>query len=186
MRVIAGFYKGRNLRAVPGLDVRPTSDRLRETLFNILSGQIEGARFLDICAGSGAVGIEALSRGASHVTLIEASRKAVRVIYENIEHCHIDTESDAEVLYFDAMVALKQLNNRGRQFDIVYFDPPYRSNIYLPVLEYLGSGINLLSPDSTLIAEHHSKLVLPDVVGALRHYRLLRQGETSLSFYHNS
>src|SRR5215212_1745841 len=107
MRVIAGQYKGRNLRTVTGLDVRPTSDRLRETIFNILAPRIDGARFLDICAGSGAVSIEALSRGASHVTLIEAARKAVRVIYNNIEHCHI--ESEAEVLYFDAMTALKQL-----------------------------------------------------------------------------
>src|SRR5256885_3256349 len=182
MRVIAGLYKGRNLRAVTGLDVRPTSDRLRESLFNILAGRIEGTKFLDICAGSGAVGIEALSRGASHVTLIEASRRAVRVIYENIEHCHID--EDAEVLYFDAITALKQLSHRDRKFDIVYFDPPYRSNVYLPVLEFLGNS-NLLETDGTAIVEHHNKLILPDLVGILRRYRELRQGETYLSFYHN-
>src|SRR5687767_12703737 len=107
MRVIAGIYKGRNLRTVTGLDVRPTSDRLRETLFNILMNRITGARFLDICAGSGAVAIEALSRGAEQVTLIEASRRAVRVIYDNIEHCNIDDETNTEVLYFDALTALK-------------------------------------------------------------------------------
>ena len=183
MRVIAGLYKGRNLRAVPGLDVRPTSDRLRETLFNILAGRIIGTSFLDICAGSGAVGIEALSRGARQVTFVEASRRAVRAIYDNIEHCHV--ESDAEVLYFDAMAALKQLSHRHRQFDIVYFDPPYRSNVYLPVLEFLGAGKNLLAPDAMVIVEHHSKLILPDLVGDLRRYRVLRQGVTSLDFYHN-
>ncbi len=182
MRVIAGIYKGRNLRAVAGLDVRPTSDRLRETLFNILMGRIEGAQFLDICAGSGAIGIEALSRGAAHVTLIEASRRAVRAIYDNIKHCQID--EDAEVLYFDAITALKQLCNRGRCFDIVYLDPPYQSNVYQPVLEFLGSR-NLLAPNGIVIVEHHSKVILPDIIGALRRYRELRQGETSLSFYDN-
>ncbi|MEW6733389.1 MAG: 16S rRNA (guanine(966)-N(2))-methyltransferase RsmD [Acidobacteriota bacterium] len=182
MRVIAGLYKGRSLRTVAGLSVRPTSDRLRETLFNILTGHIEGAQFLDICAGSGAVGIEALSRGAAHVTFIEASRRAVRVIYDNIEHCHID--EGTEVLYFDALTALKQLSNRGHRFDIVYFDPPYSSHVYLPVLESLGNK-DLLAANGLVIVEHHSKLVLADVIGVLRRYREVRQGETSLSFYHN-
>src|SRR5262249_35459421 len=175
-------YKGHNLRTPTGLDVRPTSDRLRETLFNILASRIEGAQFLDICAGSGAVGIEALSRGASQVTLIEASRRAVRVIYENIEHCRID--EDAEVLFFDAMTALKQLSHRNKRFDIVYFDPPYQSNVYQPVLEFLGGG-GLLASETVVIVEHHNKLALRDEIGALRRYRELKQGETLLSFFHN-
>lgn len=183
MRVIAGLYKGRNLRTVAGLDVRPTSDRLRETLFNILAPRISGTQFLDICAGSGAVGIEALSRNAAHATFIEASRRAVRAIYENIEHCHIE-EADAEVIYLDALAALKQLANRGRAFDIVYFDPPYRSPLYLPVLERLGAG-SLLNAEAIVVVEHHSKMELPETVGALQHYRELRQGESFLAFYHN-
>ncbi|MGH9847800.1 MAG: RsmD family RNA methyltransferase, partial [Blastocatellia bacterium] len=87
MRVIAGLYKGRRLKTLEGFAVRPTSDRMRETLFNILAPRIEGARFADVCAGSGAVGIEALSRGAAHVTFIESSRKAAGVISENLQHC---------------------------------------------------------------------------------------------------
>jgi 16S rRNA (guanine(966)-N(2))-methyltransferase RsmD len=183
MRIIAGTYKGRNLRTVAGLAVRPTSDRLRETLFNILAGRITDAQFLDICAGSGAVAIEALSRGAAHVTLIEASRRAVRVIYDNLEHCQIDTDLMAEILYFDALTALKQLSHRERRFDIVYVDPPYNSQIYIPILEFLA-GKTLLASDGLVIVEHHSKLVLPDSIGILRRYRALQQGETSLSFYH--
>jgi 16S rRNA (guanine966-N2)-methyltransferase len=89
MRVIAGIYKGRRLKTLEGMRVRPTSDRLRETLFNVLAPRIEGANFVDLCAGSGAVGIEALSRGAASVTFIESSRKAAAVISENLRHCEI-------------------------------------------------------------------------------------------------
>src|SRR5215470_10169547 len=89
MRIIAGIYKGRRLKTLEGLSVRPTSDRLRETIFNILTPRIEGARFADICAGSGAIGVEALSRGAGQVTFIESSLKAARVVSENLRHCGI-------------------------------------------------------------------------------------------------
>lgn len=184
MRVIAGIYKGRTLRTVAGLDVRPTSDRLRETVFNILASRIEGARFLDICAGSGAVAIEALSRGAAHVTLIEAARRAVQTIYHNIEHCQIETEQVAEILYIDALTALKQLSHRNTLFDIVYFDPPYQSDIYRPILEFLGTK-ELLAPDALVMVEHHTKNPLPVTLGQLRCYRTLKQGETVLNFYHN-
>src|ERR687884_808487 len=104
MRVIAGYYRGRNLRSPPSDKVRPTSDRLRETLFNVLAPRIEGARFLDLCAGSGAIGIEALSRGAEHVTFIEASRKAAAIISENLRHCGI--REDYSFVMRDALAAL--------------------------------------------------------------------------------
>ncbi|MBI4854742.1 MAG: 16S rRNA (guanine(966)-N(2))-methyltransferase RsmD [Acidobacteria bacterium] len=181
MRVIAGNYKGRNLRTLEGLDVRPTSDRLRETLFNILSPYIEDSHFLDICSGSGAVAIEALSRGAIEAALIEVSRKATQVIYENLEHCKI-SKTQAKIFCSDATIALKELGKNNSLFDIVYFDPPYKSNIYLPVLALLGEK-KILSDDAIVVVEHHSKIPMPEIVGQLNCYRKLKQGETELSFY---
>ena len=92
MRIIAGEYKGRNLKSPPSMNVRPTSDRLRETLFNVIAPQIEGAKFLDLCAGSGAVGIEALSRGASHATFVDRSRRMYKLIEANVKLCRIPEE----------------------------------------------------------------------------------------------
>ncbi|MBL8150261.1 MAG: 16S rRNA (guanine(966)-N(2))-methyltransferase RsmD [Blastocatellia bacterium] len=180
MRVIAGKHKGRTLRTVAGIDVRPTSDRLRETIFNILAPRIENARFLDICAGSGAMTIEAISRGALEVALIESSRKALKVIYENLNSCKIDAA--VEILSTDALVGLKRLNTKGSVFDIVYFDPPYKSQIYLPVLEFLANSA-LLASAAIVMVEHYSKSELPEVIGRMQHYRLVKQGETSVSFY---
>jgi 16S rRNA (guanine(966)-N(2))-methyltransferase RsmD len=181
MRVIAGNYKGRNLRTLSGLDVRPTSDRLRETIFNILAPYIADASFLDICSGSGAVAIEALSRGAKDATLIESSRKAAQIIYENIERCQI-SKTQINVLCMDASNAIKHLSKSNFVFDIVYFDPPYKSDVYLPVLSFLGDS-SLLAENAILIAEHHSKIPLPELIGKLSCYRKLKQGETQLSFY---
>src|SRR5919106_4305580 len=119
MRVIAGEYKGRNLKSPPSLDVRPTSDRLRETLFNVIAPIIEDVRFLDLCAGSGAVGIEALSRGASHVTFIDRSRRMCKLIEANIELCRIPEEQQ-EIYCSEANEFLKQT---ASQWDIIFFDP---------------------------------------------------------------
>src|SRR5262245_29557327 len=132
MRVIAGIYKGRRLKTLEGMSVRPTSDRLRETLFNILAPRIEEARFADVCAGSGAIGVEALSRGARHVTFIESSLKAARVISENLRNCGIS--GGYRVINRDALRALKNLASEQAQFDIIYFDPPYNSDLYTPVM----------------------------------------------------
>ena len=132
MRVIAGIYKGRRLKTLEGLSVRPTSDRLRETLFNILAPRIEGASFADVCAGSGAIGIEALSRGARHVTFIESSLKAARIISENLRSCGI--REGYRVINRDVLRALKNLASEKAEFDIIYFDPPYNSEIYTPVM----------------------------------------------------
>ncbi|MBN8724401.1 MAG: 16S rRNA (guanine(966)-N(2))-methyltransferase RsmD [Acidobacteria bacterium] len=181
MRVIAGLYKGHSLKTLAGLDVRPTSDRLRETLFNILAPKIANTRFLDICAGSGAVAIEALSRGASFALLIEVSKQATKVIQDNITHCKIPSNY-IQITTSDALSSLKKLEKNNALFDIVYFDPPYKSSIYLPVLQYLGE-VTFLSDTSIVIVEHHSKFILPEIIGQLNCYRRLKQGETELSFY---
>src|SRR5215203_1190255 len=174
MRIIAGAFKRRNLKSPPSLNVRPTSDRLRETLFNVLAPRIEEARFLDLCAGSGAVGIEALSRGASHVTFVDRSRRMCKLIEANIALCRISEEQ--QVIYCSEVNEfLKQSRDEG--WDIVYFDPPYKDD-YLKTLGLLGAGNH-----SLVIAEHHHKTDLPDTIGSLHRTRILKQGDSALSFY---
>jgi 16S rRNA (guanine(966)-N(2))-methyltransferase RsmD len=180
MRVIAGQYKGRRLKTLEGVQVRPTSDRMRETLFNILAPRIEDARFVDICAGSGAVGIEALSRGAAHVTFLEASRRAASVINENLRHCGIT--NDFKLVNRDALDALKYFAREKKQFDIFYFDPPYDLEIYSPVLWQLAKN-NLLAEDGIVIVEHRRQMLLAPKYDNLRPYRELPQGESCLTFY---
>jgi 16S rRNA (guanine(966)-N(2))-methyltransferase RsmD len=183
MRVIAGKYRGRNLKSPPSMQVRPTSDRLRETLFNVIAPRIRGARFLDLCAGSGAIGIEALSRNAAHVTFVDRSRKMTGLIKTNLELCRI-SEDEHQVVQSEAAEFLRLAGKRQvAPWDIVFFDPPYAED-YLPVLELLASqGDKLLSEVGLLIVEHHHKNQLPDEVGSLHRQRILKQGDSVLSFY---
>jgi 16S rRNA (guanine(966)-N(2))-methyltransferase RsmD len=175
MRIIAGTYKGRNLKSPPSMNVRPTSDRLRETLFNVIAPRIDGAKFLDLCAGSGAVGIEALSRGASHVTFVDRSRRMCKLIEANVELCRIP-EEQRDIYCSEANEFLRQ--SKDEQWDIVYFDPPYKED-YLKTLRLLGNN-------SLVIAEHHHKTDLPETIGNLKRTRILKQGDSALSFYSNA
>jgi 16S rRNA (guanine966-N2)-methyltransferase len=184
MRIIAGQYRGRVLRSPPSMHVRPTSDRLRETLFNILAPRIEDVRFLDLCAGSGAVGIEALSRGASFVTFVDRSRKMCGLIESNLDLCGVP-EEQTEVVSSEAAEFLRRPDSRGvvAGWDIIFFDPPYATE-YARVLAAIGApDAKLLNAGGILIAEHHHKNNLPDEVGALRRWRVVKQGDSSLSFY---
>jgi 16S rRNA (guanine966-N2)-methyltransferase len=183
MRVIAGQYRGRTLRSPPSMQVRPTSDRLRETLFNVLAPRIMDTRFLDLCAGSGAVGIEALSRGASHVTFVDRSRKMCGLIESNLDLCGVPEEL-TEVVMAEAAEFLRRAQSRGtpQKWDISFFDPPYAID-YAPVLALFGAGGELLARDGVLVVEHHHKKDLKDEVGELRRWRVLKQGDSSLSFY---
>jgi len=180
MRIIAGAYKGRNLKSPPSMNVRPTSDRLRETLFNVIAPLIQDARFLDLCAGSGAVGIEALSRGASYATFVDRSRRSCKLIEANLELCRVPEEQH-EIYSAEASEFLRQ--TKSESWDIVFFDPPYKED-YLKILEFLGSHTSkLLADDCLLIVEHHDKNPLPETLGAMRRTRVLKQGDSSLSFY---
>ena len=162
------------------MNVRPTSDRLRETLFNVIAPSIEDARFLDLCAGSGAVGIEALSRGASHATFVDRSRRSCMLIEANLELCRVP-EDQHEIYCSEAHEFLRQTTLPA--WDIVYFDPPYNQD-YLKTLEFLGvSASKLLNDDALVIVEHHHKNALPETIGELRRTRVLKQGDSSLSFY---
>ncbi len=213
MRVIAGTYRSRILKSLTGQALRPTSDRLRETLFNVLGPGVVGARFVDLYAGTGAVGIEALSRGASEVVFIENHPPAAALIRRNLES--LGVRSAVTVLAVDALRGLEMLASRekgsnrrpgpgriesrplsGRKrrgYDYVFLDPPYAAaEDYARVLRFLGFvdpdrvGVaqdDLLAPGAIVVAEHRRKFDLPEEVGALRRYRVLKQGDAALSFY---
>jgi 16S rRNA (guanine966-N2)-methyltransferase len=159
--------------------VRPTSDRLRETLFNILAPKITDSRFLDIFAGSGAVGIEALSRGASHTTFIEQSRPACSVIEANLAALGI---KDAAVVNRNALQALKRLQEEGDQFDIIFLDPPYASNVHDAAMKMIGT-LDIVAADGIVVVEHRAKKPLESEYGGLQIYRSVKQGESGLAFY---
>src|SRR5437870_2788529 len=183
MRIIAGKYRGRKLKSPRSLQTRPTSDRLRETLFNILAPRIVGAQFLDLCAGSGAVGIEALSRGASHVTFVDQSRKMCGLIETTLSALEFD-ESEIEVVVSEASEFLqRRARKQSERFDIIFFDPPYASD-YEGVLRYVGAQAEALLPkDAVMIVEHDKKKTLAEEFGSLKRYRVLKQGDSALSFY---
>src|ERR1051325_6726183 len=183
MRIIAGKYRGRKLKSPPSIDTRPTSDRLRETLFNVLAPQIEGARFLDLCAGTGAVGIEALSRGAEHVTFVDQSRKMCALIEANLDALKID-ENEIEIVTAEASEYLRRRAKKEQPaFDVIYFDPPYAADPYGMVNLVSDMGGQLLTEDALVIVEHHKKKELPEEFGKLKRYRVLKQGDSILSFY---
>jgi 16S rRNA (guanine966-N2)-methyltransferase len=186
MRVIAGTFRSRPLKSLKGLALRPTSERLRETLFNILAPQIEGSRFIDAFAGTGAVGIEAISRGASDVLFIENHPLTATLIQKNLDLLEI--HSNAKILTMDALRALQRLaathKSTTAPFDIVFLDPPYAAaEQYHRVLSFLGDA-PFLHPGSIVIAEHRHTFELPEKFGHLTPYRLLRQGDASLTFFH--
>ena len=182
MRVIAGKYRGRNLKSPPSLEVRPTSDRLRETLFNIIASRIQGSRFLDLCAGSGAIGIEALSRGAAHVAFVDRSRKMCGLVEANLDLCKIP-EEETDVVQAEASDFLSRSVTKSPSWDIVFFDPPY-ANDYNKVLNSLGAQAQkLLNTDGIVIVEHHHKKDLAGKIDELVRTRTLRQGDSALSFY---
>lgn len=186
MRVIAGKFRSRQLKSLNSTALRPTSDRLRETLFNILGDLVVGSRFIDVFAGTGAVGIEALSRGAKEVIFIEKHQATASVIKKNLESLQINKE-EARVLPVDALHALEMLakkNSASREVpDICFLDPPYaQAAEYDRVLSFLGSA-TLLNQGALVIAEHRRNSELPETVENLQRVRLLRQGDATLSFY---
>lgn len=182
MRIISGTYRGRVLKSPSGVKTRPTSDRLRETLFNVLQTKLDSeTRFLDLCAGTGAIGIEALSRGARFATFVDKSRRACGLIEENLDLLEVP-EEQTEVFQSSAEDFLRRLDADSEGWDIVFFDPPYQED-YSKVLYLISDETQPLKTDGVFIAEHHAKNILPDAVGELRRWRLLKQGETHLSFY---
>lgn len=193
MRVIAGRYRSRRLQTLRGTALRPSSDRLRETLFNILGAGVEEAIFVDLFAGSGAVGIEALSRGAHGAIFIENHPAGCALISRNLASLGIAITTNvasrktfggtAEVLRMDAMDALERLAEGGARAEFVFADPPYSNrSAYKDILAFLGES-ELLARGGRLILEHRRNNDLPMVAGHLERQRILEQGDTALSFY---
>jgi 16S rRNA (guanine(966)-N(2))-methyltransferase RsmD len=181
MRVIAGKYRSRPLVAPSGEQTRPTSDRLRETLFNVLGAAVEASVWLDLFAGSGAIGIEALSRGATMVHFAESSPRAVRAIRSNLASLKIET--GFEILERNVAAALRLLDARAVTCDFCFLDPPYRKQEdYDHVLSFLARS-QLLKPASLVIAEHDKRFDPGENFAPLMRRRLLRQGDAALSFY---
>jgi 16S rRNA (guanine(966)-N(2))-methyltransferase RsmD len=185
MRVIAGQYRSRRLQSLPGMDIRPTADRLRETLFNVLTAgnpeALQRAIWIDLFAGTGAVGIEALSRGAEKIYFVEVGAAASDLIRKNLHS--LGVQKGFEILKLDAQRALKQLDARGTQADFVFIDPPYDlENAYVETLQTLA-GSQLLKPEALVIAEHRKQFDPGEEFGSLHRYRTLKQGDATLSFY---
>lgn len=186
MRVITGSAKGRPLATVKGRDIRPTADRVKESLFNVLGNRVADAEFLDLFAGSGAVGIEALSRGATRCVFVELMTTHLKVVEENLAKTGL--AGSAELLRRDARSAAADLGRRGRQFDLIFVDPPYAKGL---VDEALAAIVEyrLLAPGGWVAAEHHKKDAVPTHVaglenaGGLTRFRELVFGETLISLY---
>jgi 16S rRNA (guanine966-N2)-methyltransferase len=176
MRVIAGAFKGRRLKTPTWEGLRPTSDKLRETLFNILAPRIEGARMLDGFAGTGAVGIEALSRGAAHVTFIDSDRRATALIERNLALCGIERDYSVENGPLER--TLRRLPD-GERFDLIVLDPPYDA----PALEdTLAAAAKRLAPDGLLVLERATRRN-PDAPASLMRTRDVKSGDSTLTFY---
>ena len=179
MRVIAGTLKGRRLTAPTWEGLRPTSDKLRETLFNILAPRVDAARVLDGFAGTGALGIEAISRGAREVTFVESDVRAQALLVENLAHCGI--ESGYTVVRASVARALEdaRTNPRFVPFDIVLLDPPYGT-----ALDAVLAGVDAaLAPGGVVVLEHTRKRHAPDIAGRLVRRREVRSGDSVLTFY---
>ena len=184
MRVIAGKFRSRRLAAPAGIQTRPTSDRLRETLFNVLGASVENSVWVDLFAGSGAIGIEALSRGARMVHFVESSGRAVRAIRANLATLGVSEGFD--IVERDAAAALRLLNDRAVVCDFCFLDPPYRKeDVYEEVLRSLARA-KLLQPEGMVIAEHDKHFDPGESFDDLRRTRKLRQGDAVLSFYKRS
>jgi 16S rRNA (guanine(966)-N(2))-methyltransferase RsmD len=185
MRIIAGTFRSRQLKSIKGLALRPTSDKLRETLFNVLGELVVDARFVDLFAGTGAVGIEALSRGSREAIFVEKHPPAVALIKKNLESLEI--RKGARVLKSDALQALNEIAEapapESARIGILFLDPPYADGEqYKNVLSFLGNA-SLLAENAVVIAEHQSKLDLLESFGKLERVRVLRQGDAALTFY---
>ena len=176
MRITTGLYKGRQILMPEG--IRPTQDKVRKALFDIL-GDIEGVSFLELFAGSGAVGFEAVSRGAKNLTLVELNRECLLVIEKNIEALKVKA---CDICPKEADDAIKALHKNKKRFDIIFLDPPYYKDMLKKTLQTLVD-YDILAPSGLVIAQHFKKDNLPDALGDLALFRQAHYGDTQLSFY---
>ncbi|TAM78749.1 MAG: 16S rRNA (guanine(966)-N(2))-methyltransferase RsmD [Acidobacteria bacterium] len=181
MRIISGHNRGQRIQTLKGMQLRPTSDQMRETLFDIIGPSIRGSTFLDAYAGSGAVGLEALSRGAKEVVFVEHHRAAIDLIRRNL--AGLKVEDGFYVMNTRVLTALERLDEEGAIFDFVFLDPPYgETREYHQVLRQLGRS-RLLTPASFVIAEHSRHYFLEEKYNRLERTRTIRHGDAELTFY---
>ena len=177
LRIIAGSLRGRRLETPDWPGLRPTSDKLRETLFNVFAPRIEGARFLDGFAGTGAVGIEALSRGAAHAVFVERDPRAVRLIVKNLERAGLSADRHA-IIRADLGDAVRQLAER--RFDLIFLDPPYGGEGLHAAIVAIAP---LAGPETVVVIEHAKRDAAPQRLGSLARARQLTSGDSALTFY---
>jgi 16S rRNA (guanine966-N2)-methyltransferase len=181
VRVIAGECKGRPLKAVPGLNTRPTTDKIKESIFNMIGPFFDGGTGLDLYGGSGGLGLEALSRGMDHFIFIDKDPKAIHTIKENIKQCNY--EAKTEVFRNDAKRALKALHKREAQFDMVFLDPPYAKQMLISDMEQIDK-LELLALDGSIVAEHGTDVSLAEEIGRFQLVRQETYGKTTtISIY---
>ncbi|ADL07802.1 16S rRNA (guanine(966)-N(2))-methyltransferase RsmD [Thermosediminibacter oceani] len=182
MRVTGGIFRGRRIKSLPGIKTRPTSDIVRESLFNILGEKTAGSSFLDVFAGTGSVGIEALSRGAERVVFIEEGGLACRIIRENLIKLRISDKS--LIIKADYLKGMRSLEKTNTTFDIIFLDPPYDRGFVSPCLEFLNNS-ELLKPNSIVVVQHSVSEVIktpPNITC----YKEKKYGITKLSFFYRS
>lgn len=183
MRVIAGTAKGRSLSAPPGLNTRPITSKIKAALFSIWQTRLNGARLLDLFSGSGSIGIEALSRGASSVVFVERDKKAIEVIRSNLALCKFT--SGFEIYQDDVFNRIKKLNELDYKFDIIYLDPPFTvDEVFLPVMQALADN-DILAPDGIIAIRTLKTKSMPDSFGRLTKFKLKNYGLSNVHFYHD-
>lgn len=180
MRVVSGVCKGRALKAVPGNTTRPTTDKVKEALFNMIGPYFDGGIGLDLFAGSGGLGLEALSRGLERVIFVDRERKAIQTIYENIQACKM--EDKAEVYRNDADRALKALSKREIEFDYIFLDPPYKKQQLISLMEKISEH-SLLTNDGYIVCEHSHDIELPKSTGEYSQYKHEKYGIIAITIY---
>lgn len=180
MRIITGIAKGRRILAPEGIETRPTSDRVKEALFNIIQYKIDGSIILDLFAGTGNLGLEAVSRGAQRCVFIEHNRNTYKILLRNIEYLGFNGKSEA--YNQDAFTALKILARREEKYDIIFLDPPYGKGYIEKAIELI-SHFDLLSDEGIIASEHDKTDELPEKVGLLKVYRSERYGRTKITFW---
>ncbi len=173
--ITAGTWKGKKVKTLESYDVRPTSSKVRESIFNILQTKIQSAMVLDLFAGSGIVGFEALSRGAEKVIFVEKSHKVLQNLQQNIS----SFDCNCEVIFSDALIALDKIDNI--QFDLIFIDPPYKSDLIIPVLEKIKNN-NLLNTDGIILVEHPKGTNFDDILDRFTIFKEKKYGDTYLTF----
>jgi len=178
MRIISGQFRGRKLKTLEGMNTRPTADRVKESLFNILNTKVYDANVLDLFAGSGALGLEALSRGAASCVFVDSSKEAIDIVKENVDLCKV--QENSKIINKDYLEVLKNINNK---FDIIFVDPPYSKGIEIVVLENVK---DILTEDGMVIIETDHTDIPPDEINGLIKYDSRKYGRTIISFYEHN